>query len=100
VTEEQPAATVVATPSLDETVIEDAGPRPAPSRRGTRGEVVLDVKGLRTSKALREGERKPYSPSKVIHGRRGEPADLSPQPTVNNFALRAQSFVKKFTAGL
>ena len=54
-TEEQPAATAVATPSLDETVIEDVGPRTAPSRRGTRGEIVLDVKGLRTSFKLREG---------------------------------------------
>jgi oligopeptide/dipeptide ABC transporter ATP-binding protein len=52
---DQPAAAAVATPSLDETVIEDVGPRPAPSRRGTRGEVLLDVKGLRTSFKLREG---------------------------------------------
>jgi len=55
VTEDQPATTAVATPSLDETVIEDVGPRTAPSRRGTRGEVVLDVKGLKTSFKLREG---------------------------------------------
>jgi peptide/nickel transport system ATP-binding protein len=55
VTEDQPATTAVATPSLDDTVIEDVGPRTAPSRRGTRGEVVLDVKGLRTSFKLREG---------------------------------------------
>jgi oligopeptide/dipeptide ABC transporter ATP-binding protein len=58
VTDDQPAtraATAIATPSLDETVIEDVGPRPAPSRHGTRGEVLLDVRGLRTSFKLREG---------------------------------------------
>ena len=53
-TDDQPATTAVATPSLDETVIEDVAPRAALSR-GRRGDVLLDVRGLRTSFKLRDG---------------------------------------------
>jgi oligopeptide/dipeptide ABC transporter ATP-binding protein len=52
-TADTPAPTMVA-PSLDEGVIEDLAPVSA-AREDRRGEVLLDVRGLRTSFRLREG---------------------------------------------
>jgi peptide/nickel transport system ATP-binding protein len=48
------SATLVA-PSLDETVIEELVPEAAAGPRDRAGEVLLDVRGLRTSFRLREG---------------------------------------------
>jgi peptide/nickel transport system ATP-binding protein len=55
-TDEGTTATIVDTPTLDDTLIEDVAARAASRQRGVRGEVLLDVRGLRTSFKLREGK--------------------------------------------
>ncbi|MEX2548242.1 MAG: ABC transporter ATP-binding protein [Chloroflexota bacterium] len=51
----EPESTAQIAPSLDEGVIEELVPEAAAKPRGVTGEVLLDVRGLRTSFKLREG---------------------------------------------
>jgi ABC-type lipoprotein export system ATPase subunit len=52
---ETPTVPDIAAVSLDETVIEEVAPAAVEHPRGVSGEVLLDVRGLRTSFRLREG---------------------------------------------
>ena len=47
--------------------------------------------------SLRLGVFAPYSSSKVIHRRRGEPAFALPQQTVNNFADRPKMYCQQLS---
>ncbi|MEO6350126.1 MAG: ABC transporter ATP-binding protein [Candidatus Limnocylindrales bacterium] len=54
-TQMTPETPTIGAPSMDETLIEELVPEAAGERRGRTGDVLLDVRGLRTSFRLREG---------------------------------------------